>query len=317
MTRVIIEPTVTPESNQMSKINESVSHAPLVFSSQAMFDDEPFSFCNQLTKCSNLTSIELVNEPNDNSAKSYKYIASIETLKSPIQALKVKDSSTTSMRKFLQSIENSYPQDYNEIGSTYKIYAFLKIDEDNLNKILNGSIDYVKPRLKMSSFLRRQLKLFDQNPKVLIRASSIMDSNNEILLSNTSNKEIKLRTSYSKNVSFFFSFFLTVDFYKIWEFNFKVQHVKQGFVKFIDQHTECLCPLILTNGMLIEFEYEKEKITCVVQAKTDFIAISSNLLLHNLLKINVEVNNEVDSLRLMNLESLNHVEFRLKVFDCR
>jgi hypothetical protein len=172
-----------------------------------MFDDEPFSFCNQLTKCSNLTSIELVNEPNDNSAKSYKYIASIETLKSPIQALKVKDSSTTSMRKFLQSIENSYPQDYNEIGSTYKIYAFLKIDEDNLNKILNGSIDYVKPRLKMSSFLRRQLKLFDQNPKVLIRASSIMDSNNEILLSNTSNKEIKLRTSYSKNVSFFLVFF--------------------------------------------------------------------------------------------------------------
>ena len=94
--------------------------------------------------------------------------------------------------------------------------------------------------------------------------------------------------------------------------------MKQGFVKFIDQNTECLCPIILTNMMLIDFVYENDRITCQIDLSGDkLIAISSNLLLHNLLKIDVEILDENESLTMPSVDLLNHKSFTLNVLNCK
>ena len=55
-------------------------------------------------------------------------------------------------------------------------------------------------------------------------------------------------------------------------------------MKFIDEQSECLCPIILTNNMLIELELKEQIFTCSVSLKDEqFVAINTNTLLNDLL----------------------------------
>ena len=96
------------------------------------------------------------------------------------------------------------------------------------------------------------------------------------------------------------------------DLHLKVDNVKQGFIKFIEQNAECLCSIILTNKMIIEFSFENEQILCLVELETNFVAISSNLLLHDLLKIEIEKTDD----NLNNCIPLKHRIFPLNVVNC-
>lgn len=207
MTKVIIEPYGPDQNESFLSEEKPIRFDEWIDCFQVELVENSTIGCDDyLNRCSNLTKIE-INNSNDNATKlRNKYLASITVVKSPMQSLKPKESSTASTRKFLNTIENSYPDNYLSIqDSNNVVYALL--DTVNYEPCLSPYDLHVKPKLKMSKFLRQQLKLFDINPKVLVKAYSIESQKSKSILSNTSLKYIKLMTNYPKDVNFEILFF--------------------------------------------------------------------------------------------------------------
>ncbi|RMZ93119.1 Peroxisome biogenesis factor 1 [Brachionus plicatilis] len=68
-----------------------------------------------------------------------------------------------------------------------------------------------------------------------------------------------------------------------------LQNIKSAFVNFIDQQSECLCPIVLTNETLLHLPFQNETIKCLISLKSDLVTISSTTLLNNLLKLDIEI----------------------------
>jgi hypothetical protein len=205
MTRVIIQPKIDSLVDSIQTSNIGLNYEDWTGCFQVDFFESNNDDSSNL--CRNLTTIEIGKSKNCEKAlnKSLKYLVSIQAVRTPMQTLRVKDSSTSSMKKFLQSIENSYTEDFYEIGTLNSVtYGYLTIDEEDLDSQLrNGCQLDSNLRVKMSQFLRNQLKLFEISPKVIIKASSVRNKENEALFSNTTRKTIKLKTNYQKNVIYF------------------------------------------------------------------------------------------------------------------
>ncbi len=96
----------------------------------------------------------------------------------------------------------------------------------------------------------------------------------------------------------------------------KAEEVTNSFIKYIDMNLECLCPIVLTNNMNIEFECENELVQCTISFKSnyelDYMGITSNLLLNNLLKIEVDESSESNSVIR---QDLNVKRFKLRVLE--
>ena len=95
----------------------------------------------------------------------------------------------------------------------------------------------------------------------------------------------------------------------------KAKIIQSSFVQFIDQNSDCLCPLILTNKMIIELVYQGDKIICMVKINEDFIAIHSSLLLNDLLTICIDQTESIDCPREIS-QRLKPKLFRLNIIDC-
>lgn len=235
-------------------------------------------------KCSTLTTVELgksmLNKLGIEVLNEGKYLVSLKSLRSPMQSLK---NSSTVTKKFLQSIENSYNNDYFTLNST-QMFAILNVTETESSF------------LKVSKFLMRQLNLFEKNSKVFLNATPITDKKIETALSSATKKRIKLQITTNKD-------------------KIKVNELKESFMKFIDEQSECLCPIILTNNMLIELELKEQIFTCSVSLKDEqFVAINTNTLLNDLLNVEIETNDTF--YELQSFESLQTKLFQLKTFDC-
>lgn len=179
-------------------------------------------------------------------------------------------------KKFLHSIENSYNEEfYHDTSSLSCKYAQLNITDTDSCFI------------KMSSFLMNQLNLFQLNPKVHVL--NIINSTNLLETTTTTptpKKKIKLKTNNKNN---------------------DTKKVKESFLKFIDQQTECLCPVILTNKMICQFD---DQFKCLISLQdNEFIAINSNTLLNDLLSIDIELVVEQD------FSSFDSNCFKIKQFN--
>jgi hypothetical protein len=187
-------------------------------------------------------------------------------------------------KKFLHSIENSYNEEFYHDTSLSCKYAQLNITDTDSCFI------------KMSSFLMNQLNLFQLNPKVHVL--NIISTNLLETTTTTTTKKkikIKLKTNNKNNDT-------------------KIK-VKESFLKFIDQQTECLCPVILTNKMICQFDHYK----CLISLQdNEFIAINSNTLLNDLLSIDIELVGEQDYTNKIDSNSLKIKQFNLaKILECK
>ena len=85
-------------------------------------------------KCSTLTTVELgksmLNKLGIEVLNEGKYLVSLKSLRSPMQSLK---NSSTVTKKFLQSIENSYNNDYFTLNSTQMLQNLL-VQQIKFNK---------------------------------------------------------------------------------------------------------------------------------------------------------------------------------------
>lgn len=201
MTKVIVEPYTDPDFS--TKVDGSIK-TERILSKQwsstfhvVYFDsDEPTGCeteCSASLKCTHLTRAELVYQGSHLSS-SEKYLISIEALESPIQVQYRKESASSPMKKFLNSISSSYSTSYLDRKSGgNKIWALM---------MGFGEISHLKkPRLKLSRFLGRQLRMFEIKPKVLVKAELVNEEIEQKILSMASKKSIKLRTSFKNDVS--------------------------------------------------------------------------------------------------------------------
>jgi len=218
MTRVLIEPLENQTSrSRESKENKSMENLKNWESSfQVEFFDENESF-NTALECTKLTTIRLGREVSSpiQSKCLDKYLVKLEPLKSPMKAFKIKESVSANMQKFIQTLENSYPDEYFSPMSdeSQSVYAFLSLlDLDYIAKLVSNPNEN-KSRLQMSNFLRKQIKLFELNPKIIIKASHLSEQEYAKLVSSKS--EITLLTNYKANVSFYLKKNL-----EYWNFNF-------------------------------------------------------------------------------------------------
>lgn len=208
MTRVIVEPYVQASSrslaNQMS--SSFAGSSSIAKEWMATFHVESFgtdeqlaetSRCHANIKCSNLTKVELTNTSTTDFGRMEKFLVSIVALDPPMRALPLKESTTGSMKKFINSISSSYSSGYLEektsSDATTSVWAILNCCPRDFSQ---GT----KPRLKMSKFLQQQLRLFEVNPKVLVKAIPVTAQLEQSCLSSSVKKSLKLRTNYSKNV---------------------------------------------------------------------------------------------------------------------
>jgi hypothetical protein len=203
MTRVLIEP-IEKHTNQSGELienkrTENIKNWENSF--QVEFFDEN-KLLNSSCECTMLTTVRFEDEPSSiiRSKCSNKYLVKLEALKSPMKALKSRESISANMQKFIQTLENSYPDEYLSSVSdeSQPVYAFLNlIDLESISKLVANEN---KPKLKMSSFLRSQMKLFELNPKITVRASYLSEQEYEKLV--TCKTEIILLTNSKANVSF-------------------------------------------------------------------------------------------------------------------
>lgn len=209
MTKIIIDTVQLPNNLPSSSNEENIESKILTEWSgcfQADFTDIPtLNNCNNLSRCSRLTTLELKSnffqEAKQDTLKNIqKYLVSIEPVRSPMQTLKPKDSNTPSLKKFLKSIDTSYKDEYYSINDTQIVYALLNVTQDTLNDLNNNKYDNSNVKILMSSFLRQHLKLFEINPKIMIKAESVNTLKSEALLSKTTKRNLKLITDYKKNV---------------------------------------------------------------------------------------------------------------------
>ena len=227
MTKVIIEPKLSAnektKDDSVSKKFKNMLNFKNEWTScfQVEFQDDNEFYCDQsLKKCNSLTSIELHSKYSPSAEMSDqiignlingKYLVSLVVEKSPMQSLKANISNATQMRKFLQTIENSYPNSYySNHENSSPVYALLNLV--NFDSSLLDSND--KPRLKMSTFLRQQLKLFEFNSKVVVKAQSTDLEPVKAALQGPVKRRIKLKTNYSKTVKIYFIHFTSYYFSK-------------------------------------------------------------------------------------------------------
>jgi hypothetical protein len=165
-------------------------------------------FCDQyFKKCNTLTSVELISTDENTTASSSlfngKYLAQIQALRSPMQSLQrsSKSSNSVQLTKFLQSIENSYPSSFyhNPDYSNNVVYAMLNVVNFNMEAF---DKDTGTAQLKVSNFLRNQLKFFEYGSKVLVKAQSIDSAAVKTALSSSTRKTVILKPNRSKNVTF-------------------------------------------------------------------------------------------------------------------
>lgn len=202
LTRVIVEPYF--ETKSSSNEGHIGSSSPKEWTSTfhvEFFSSEdyyPENSCHEGSKCTSLTKAVL---SSSTSSQKERYMISIEALEPPIQTRARSESNSSPMKKFFNSISNSYPSSLlEEKPSDVKVWA-----------LLAGSYtDENKSKLKISNFLRRQLKLFEINPKVLVKATLLTDDLEQKLLSSSTKKSIKLRVNnHVTNVKrIFYHFFL-------------------------------------------------------------------------------------------------------------
>ena len=84
----------------------------------------------------------------------------------------------------------------------------------------------------------------------------------------------------------------------------QVEHVRHAFLRFVEDNSECLCPLILYNRMIVELPTAQStdaNIVCQIETSGEgndgkYIAVRSSMILHNLLSVKVEVVAATDSL---------------------
>jgi len=71
--------------------------------------------------------------------------------------------------------------------------------------------------------------------------------------------------------------------------------------------------------MVMALPFENETIFCSVELDQNLISISSNLLLHNLLQIDIEIirKEEEDLSKNASLSTLDHKSFALNYYDCK
>lgn len=206
LTRVIVEPYTDAVPTRSAGPSSTITKEWTDTFHVQFFDSNELaesSKCNPNSECSNLTKVEFINEQFINEASQqlqmYKYLVSIEALESPIQTQAQKESATSPLKKFINSISSSYSSGFLEDRtSRIKVWAVLTTTDIMWKKSENR-----KPRLKMSSFLRRQLRLFQVNPKVLVFALPISSELEQKCFSTSTQKTVKLKTSYSKNVCLF------------------------------------------------------------------------------------------------------------------
>lgn len=223
MTRVIIEPFVEttktgttsicdlssgPQADQEKSCREWISTFHVEY-----FAPNEQTECQSNMKCTNLTKVELFFDSQSKSSnedqKTNSFLVSIEPLEPPMKSQTYKESTTGSMRKFINSISSIYSSSYldeKDVG-VRKVWAMLNF---------NSGLDFLKatttatnverqrkPRIKISNFLRHQLRLFEVNPKVLVKAFPLTSLLEKMCLSSSSKKSFKLKTSCAKNVILF------------------------------------------------------------------------------------------------------------------
>ena len=147
-------------------------------------------------------------------------------LKSPMQNLNrtEKTSSLTTMKKFLRTVNSSYSDEYFTRSPALlpSVFAMLTV--------LETESTTASP-LTMSSFLRRQLGLYELGSKCLVDASRVQKFEANGLARNA-RKAIKLKTNSACCSS----------------------EIKASFIEFIDQNSECMCPILMSHGMVLELE---------------------------------------------------------------
>jgi hypothetical protein len=212
MTKVVVVPKVSSNVDETPSKKSKASHDLQKEWTRCFnieFDNnEPF-FCDQFfRKCNTLTSIELSSgkktEATDvfadtDSIFNGKYLAQVQALKSPMQSYKtIKSSNAVQLTKFLQSIENSYPPNfYYSQEKNSPVYAMLNLVNFSM-ELITGEWD--SSHLKMSNFLRQQLKLFQYGSKVVVKAQSIDTSYIKSALSCSTSKTIVLKPNRAANV---------------------------------------------------------------------------------------------------------------------
>ena len=110
-------------------------------------------------------------------------------------------------KKFIQSIENSYHDDYYTNDSNVVVYALLNVTSTNIEH--SNVKENEKSFLKISKFLMQQLNIFEMNSKVILNSIPL---NVQALLSNSSKRRLKLTTSY-KNVIYILIFLIKGTFF--------------------------------------------------------------------------------------------------------
>jgi hypothetical protein len=91
-----------------------------------------------------------------------------------------------------------------------------------------------------------------------------------------------------------------------------------SFKRFIDEYTNCICPIILTKGMTIQLKLdESQKILCRIKLAGDkeFVTISSNMFLHNIVDIKVDMHE--NGLELVEPKAFDVKLFNLNVLECK
>ncbi len=103
----------------------------------------------------------------------------------------------------------------------------------------------------------------------------------------------------------------------IFIFNTKINNIKLGFIKFVDSFSECLCPIILSNNMILKFSYDEEYVNCLVSIDSNLIAVSSSMILHDYLSIEIEVLDDEKqkeiSFSTIDLEKINPNMFPINI----
>jgi hypothetical protein len=70
--------------------------------------------------------------------------------------------------------------------------------------------------------------------------------------------------------------------------------------------------------MVIDLFCENVQVPCLVEIDNNFISVSSNLLLHNLLQIDIQVIKKEDEVFCTDVsDNLNHKSFALNLLDCK
>lgn len=88
-------------------------------------------------------------------------------------------------------------------------------------------------------------------------------------------------------------------------------------MRFIDENSECLCPIVLSHGLVLELELKGgEKINCeIVLPSKNPIALNSSLFLSDLVSIEVEPSPHIR--QLPSLESLAPKHFNMSIFNSK